>query len=97
VNDQMDDFPIVVALSNDSASFHVWNRVVKGDTLNFEFDKSSGKLVDSKYKTTWDWTGRCEDGPLKGEKLNFVQAYQEYWHSWKTFHPNTSQYKVSTN
>lgn len=94
INDQIENLPIVVALQNDSASFHVWNRIVKTDTLNFEYDKAIGKILDSKYKATWDWTGKCEDGPLKGEKLQFVQGYQEYWHSWRTFHPGTAQYKL---
>jgi hypothetical protein len=92
INDQIENIPMVVALESDTASFHAWNRVVAKDTLQFIFDQEAGKLIDTKYKASWDWTGQCLDGPLKGEKLKFIQAYQEYWHSWRTFHPGTREY-----
>jgi len=27
------------------------------------------------------------------QQLKKVNAYQEFWHSWRTFHPQTEQYK----
>jgi hypothetical protein len=94
INDKIENVPLVVALQPDTASFHVWNRIVAKDTLDFIFNAESGKLSDTKYKANWSWSGQCEDGPLKGEKLKFIQAYQEFWHSWKTFHPGTQQFSV---
>jgi hypothetical protein len=29
--------------------------------------------------------------------LNRVQSYQEFWHSWSTFHPNTTKYENNAN
>jgi len=40
--------------------------------------------------------GLCVEGKLKGQQLSAVQAYQEFWHSWKNFHPATLQYKQRT-
>ena len=36
--------------------------------------------------------GLCIDGTLKGERLIPVQAYNEFWHSWQTFHKNVKKY-----
>jgi hypothetical protein len=41
----------------------------------------------------WDWDGTAVSGTLKGDRLGKIQAYQEYWHSWKHFHPNTLFWK----
>lgn len=91
INDQIENVPIVIALEKDSASFHVWSRIIGKDTLRFTFDEKQNLLLDQK-SNSWNWTGRCNDGALVGSKLNFVQAYQEYWHSWRTFHPQTKKY-----
>jgi len=40
----------------------------------------------------WNFDGICIDGPLKGQQLKPVQASQEFWHSWETFHPKTLKY-----
>lgn len=94
INDQIENTPIVLALESDTASFHAWNRIVANDTLNFIFNSETQKLYDTKYNASWDWKGQCETGPLKGEKLKYIQAYQEYWHSWRTFHPGSQQFQL---
>ncbi|MBL7763044.1 MAG: DUF3179 domain-containing protein [Chitinophagaceae bacterium] len=40
----------------------------------------------------WNFDGICIDGPLQGKQLKPVQASQEFWHSWETFHPKTLKY-----
>jgi len=66
--------------------------VVGKDTLQFRIDGKTNTLTDQ-LNNSWAWSGNCVDGSLKNSKLDFVQAYQEYWHSWKTFHPQTKKYK----
>lgn len=90
INDTLARQPILIEVENDSASFHVWKR----DTLSFSTDKADNYLTDSNTQSTWNALGECVSGSLKGQKLNVVQSYQEFWHSWKTFHPATSQYNV---
>ncbi len=92
INDQIAGKPIVVAIEKDSATFHVWMSIVQGDTLQFQVTDSLKSLKDTKYGSRWNWKGECEDGKFVGSKLTPVQSYQEFWHSWKTFHPNTEQY-----
>lgn len=90
--DELNGIPLMVALQNDTASFHVWNRVVGLDTLQFQYTNSSKAIIDAQTQSIWDWTGRCIEGPYKGSSLKGIQSYQEFWHSWKTFHPGTTQY-----
>ena len=91
INDSIEGLPVVIALEQDTASFHVYDRRVNGITLNFQ-KGSNDVLTDQNTNSTWNMDGLCIDGTLKGERLNAVQSYQEFWHSWSTFHPNTIKY-----
>jgi hypothetical protein len=91
LNDTLAGTAIVVAVENDSASFHVWQR----DSLSFFFDASAALLRDEQTQSSWNWQGESIAGDLQGRKLRVVQSYQEFWHSWQTFRPHTSQYGVS--
>jgi hypothetical protein len=86
INDKVGTMPIVVTLEPDSVSFHVWQR----DSLKFEIQNKT--LVDTNTKSVWNWRGQCLEGPLKGVELKYVQSYQEFWHSWRTFHSATEKF-----
>jgi hypothetical protein len=92
INDRIKGLPVMLALESDSISFHSWVPVVGKDTLRFSYSDSLKILVDQN-QSRWNWKGECVDGTMKGTKLETVQSYQEFWHSWKTFHPNTEIYK----
>ena len=92
INDRIKGLPVMLALESDSVSFHSWVPVVGKDTLRFSYSDSLKILVDQN-QSHWNWKGECVDGTMKGTKLETVQSYQEFWHSWKTFHPNTEIYK----
>jgi len=36
--------------------------------------------------------GLCIAGPLNGQQLTRVQAYNEFWRSWKSFQANAKKY-----
>lgn len=88
IDDVLANTPILVTLENDSVSFHVYLR----DTLNFLYEGNKEVLTDANTQSIWSWKGECVEGKLLGSKLQRIQAYQEFWHSWKGFHPNTSEY-----
>ncbi len=92
LNDQVNKTPLLVAIEKDSLTFHVFNTVVNGKELHFKLD-TTGMITDQETASVWDWDGLSTAGTLKGCQLNKVQAYQEYWHSWKHFHPNTLFWK----
>ena len=88
INDNFANTPTMIGLENDSLTFHAYNRMVKGRELHFNLD-SVGRLTDKETVSTWNWNGLCTDGLNKGIQLDKIQAYQEYMHSWKHFHPKT--------
>ena len=93
VNDEIAAVPVVVVLQNDLVSFHAMKRMVGHDTLVFKISSDSTFLADTQGLSKWTWTGKCLEGPWKDAQLEPVQAYQEFWHSWRTFHPQTKMYR----
>ncbi len=85
INDKIGTVPVVVALSDDNQSFAVYKRPnasqifsIANDTLRSQND-------------AFDFSGKC----LSHDSLSLrrLAAYQEYWHSWKTFHPDTEVFE----
>ncbi|MCR8556709.1 DUF3179 domain-containing protein [Mucilaginibacter sp. BJC16-A38] len=88
LSDSLANTPLMVGLEKDSLSYHVLNRTVNGKALHFSIDPT-GSLTDKETASTWNWDGLCTAGLNKGAQLGKIQAYQEYLHSWKHFHPLT--------
>jgi Protein of unknown function (DUF3179) len=82
VNTALGGKNIIVVLAKDNKSFFAFEKnnnqiyVLKNDTLSADNQKFN----------------------LRGESLNStskllrINAYQEFWHSWQTFHPDTKRY-----
>ncbi len=92
INDTFQNIAIVLVLENDDRSFHVWNRKLNNQVFHFTLDAATQFLKDSSSNTIWNMNGECIEGSLKGRRLLPVQAYQEFWHSWESFHPGTMKY-----
>jgi hypothetical protein len=81
INDNVGDIPVVVAISNDDQSFVAFKR-----NPDETFTVVNDSLVGPSKK--YDLMGRS----LDGSKLTMIKSYQEFWHSWRTFHPYTEVY-----
>jgi Protein of unknown function (DUF3179) len=92
IQDSVAGLPIVIALEKDTVSFHVYDRRLNGSVLSFREGDNNSLLIDQNTNSTWNMDGLCINGILKGERLTAVQSYQEFWHSWSTFHPTTTKY-----
>jgi hypothetical protein len=92
IQDSMPGMPLMITLENDTASFHVFSRKINDDVLTFSV-LSDGNITDTKTASVWTPSGLCIDGPMKGIGLLPLQASQEFWHSWKSFHPATLMFK----
>jgi hypothetical protein len=92
IQDSVDEIPIVLTIENDSASFHVYDRRVDDTPLSFAISPDKAGLIDTNTRSSWNMDGLCTDGSLKGKRLQPVQAYNEFWHSWQTFHKNAKIY-----
>ena len=96
IQDSVDEMPILLTMENDSASFHAYDRRIDGTPLSFRISDNKKLLVDESTHSSWNMDGLCIDGSLKGKRLVPVQSYNEFWHSWQTFHKNAKVY-VSSN
>lgn len=92
INDTVDKIPVILVIEKDSISYHAWKRDVDGQTLNFVAGEIADVIKDTNTGSLWNMDGICIEGVLKDKRLVVVPAYQEFWHSWKYFHPATTQY-----
>lgn len=92
LQDSLPGLPLLLTIESDTATFHAFHRQLQEQYLQFVLEKDSGVLKDLQTQSSWNKQGICIDGPLKGQQLQPVQAYQEFWHSWQTFHPRTLRY-----
>ena len=90
IQDSLPSLPLLLTIEKDTATFYVLDRRVNDKVL--QFTNNNGTLLDSDTQSLWTMSGLCTEGVLKGQQLRTVQAYQEFWHSWRTFHPATTQY-----
>jgi len=70
--------PLMVALASDNQSFFAFERPGK-----MEFELINDSLVGGEVRYGLSGNPNTKSIP----SLRRVQAYQEFWHSWRTFHP----------
>ena len=87
IRDTLGHTDLLLTIEPNNLTFHVFSLP---DSLDLRYDPVAGQLVDQLASgSSWSLGGECLDGPQKGQRLAAVQAYQEFWHSWRTFHPGT--------
>lgn len=92
IEDSLEGSPILVTMETDTTSFHVYERRINGYVLNFNTCTTDNSFTDQNTGSVWNMDGLCIDGPLKGQQLTSVQAYNEFWHAWERFEPNTKKH-----
>jgi hypothetical protein len=83
IHDKIEEKNIVIVLASDNQSFAAFE--VPADTISFRNDTLFTQ------QATYDFSGRDVTG--LAPPLHRVKAYQEFWHSWRTFHPETARYE----
>ncbi|RYY53637.1 MAG: DUF3179 domain-containing protein [Chitinophagaceae bacterium] len=91
IQDSIPATPVLLVLENDHRSFHVFSPVVNGQRLVFAMDPDKRMMTDRQTGSSWTIDGRAVFGVLNGHQLDMLPAYQEFWHSWKQFHPDTEK------
>jgi hypothetical protein len=81
VNDAVGGKPVVLALASDSMSFFAFER--PDTATRFVLVADSLVAADRRFA----FNGQGTQG-----RLTPVFASQEFWHSWRTFHPGTARY-----
>ncbi|MCB0569089.1 MAG: DUF3179 domain-containing protein [Phaeodactylibacter sp.] len=85
IYDVIDSTPIAVVLSKDSSSFVVLERINQEQLFVLANDTLRSR------ENAYNFAGISLNEP--GNDLKRINAYQEYWHSWQTFHPMTQKHK----
>jgi hypothetical protein len=93
INDSLAGIPLLITIEPNGKTFYVMNREFDQQVLQFVPTASKNLMEDSQTHSSWNLNGFCISGPLQGRQLQLLQAYQEFWHSCKHFHPNTTIYK----
>ena len=83
INDRIGEKPVVIALAGDQRSFAAFERPADAGEFSIRDDilMANGK--------SYDLSGRDLAEP--SQQLKRVTAYQEFWHSWRTFHRDTQR------
>ncbi|HUQ66310.1 MAG TPA: DUF3179 domain-containing (seleno)protein [Flavitalea sp.] len=92
IQDSLRGMPVLLLMENDSVSFHVYKREADGKTLEFEEIDNDQLIKDKQTGSVWNVDGVCIQGSLAGTRLQRIPSYNEFWHSWRTFHPLTTKY-----
>jgi Protein of unknown function (DUF3179) len=83
INDIIDNQPITIVLLSDNKSLFAFKRTTPDQQLQL----SQNLLSDG--TTAYNLLGVSANAAMPN--LKHINVYQEYWHSWKTFHPNTTR------
>lgn len=83
IHDSIGSRPIFVVLATDNRSFGAFERRAEE-----YFDMAGDTIVGD--STRYTLSGVSIDDPRA--KLMRIKAYQEFWHSWREFHPDTERY-----
>ncbi|PQA60784.1 DUF3179 domain-containing (seleno)protein [Siphonobacter curvatus] len=81
INDVVGDVPVLVVLAKDNASFFAYQR----PDVSTIYALKNDSLITVGH--SYDLAGRSSEGRLRP-----INASQEFWHSWSTFHPKTERY-----
>lgn len=85
INDKVGSTPVALAIADDDQSFTAFER--SSETEIFSIRKDTLLVNDKPYS----FSGK--DLTTSAQSLKRIKPYQEFWHSWRTFHPDTQQYK----
>jgi hypothetical protein len=85
INDVLNGTPVVVVLASDSVSFFAFQRPDSATVFRVEGDSLVTGSADAPVR--YAFNGKSARGALAP-----LAASQEFWHSWRTFQPNTDQF-----
>ncbi len=84
IHDVVGKQPVLIALAKDNKSFFAF---LRPDASAVFSQKNDSLHLGEK---TWNLLGLAANPAYAN--LPRINAYQEFWHSWRTFHPGTERY-----
>lgn len=86
INGQVGNQPVLLVLAGDDKSFFAYERPI--NVAKFSIKNDTLSLDNQRFTLNGNLVNTTE----KGSSLKRIKAYQEFWHSWQTFHPATKKY-----
>jgi hypothetical protein len=83
VNDSVGDLPVVLVVAADQKSFAAFERPDGGSVFTLRGD------VLQANGHSYDFSG--QDLAAPAHRLRNLNGHQEFWHSWRAFHPDTQR------
>jgi hypothetical protein len=96
INNQVNGKPIVL-FSLHPFMARVYDPVVNGQTLEYNYNTKDKKFVDKQTNSTWNFDGKSISGQMKGKQLTRLSFDEGFWFEWVAFHPKTELYDSSNN
>lgn len=81
----------IIKESKDIGTISVFNRVLEGKELIFK--RKNREFLDIQTNSSWDITGYCFKGKLKGKQLKIEPHSNHFAFAWLAFYPDSEIYK----
>jgi hypothetical protein len=93
INDRVDDLEVLVIFDAASKTAIPYRRRLNGQVSTFYEVEPTGPLPvefrDVETGTRWNMLGQAIAGPLRGESLEQIPAYNSMWFAWAAYWPET--------
>jgi hypothetical protein len=100
INDAFEETALLIVFDEENATGMIFKRKLDGKILSFKKTQRQGEnelsLIDDKTSSVWEGlSGRAEQGPLKGKKLDVIPATPSFWFGWVDHYPRTELFALS--
>ncbi|MBN8836568.1 MAG: DUF3179 domain-containing protein [Sphingobacteriia bacterium] len=92
ISDTLQNIPVLISIEPNNKTFYAFTTLSDSTALHMQYNTTGYLMEDAETHSQWKMNGVCIAGKLQGKRLEPIQAYQEFWHSWSYFHPNTKKY-----
>lgn len=82
---------VVGVVHNGVARAYDWNELVRSSMITDTLGQDS--IIVTYGPEPGSFSARVNFGYFSAIRPEPIPAYQEFWHSWRTFHPNTTRYE----
>jgi hypothetical protein len=96
INDQLNGKAIVL-FSLHPFMARVYDPVVDGQILEFNYTIKDKGFVDKQTRSIWNFEGEAISGHMKGKQLTRIPFDEGFWFEWVAFHPKTELYDNRSN
>jgi hypothetical protein len=91
INDQFNNKSVAL-FSLYPLMVRVFDPVVNGQTLIFEYNSKNNTFTDKQTGSQWNLEGTSIEGQMNGNELLRLPFDEGFWFEWAAFHPKTEVY-----